>query len=387
MRLIYLLFCALVAQTTLVAQTLDVSNIPVVGDVWASFLLPGDYERADFSAFAATGAEATFDFRFLGSERAFADGTTYDMIPVDSFVTSRILAPPVAEDFGEDEIIPEFPEGAVITDFNLLDLAFRNLSDEDFEVAVLVPTNEGIISPVGGEGFVEEGEYYDIIGDTTFVALTLPFGLQLNGTLRRERSRTSLNDDGETVTEQIIGRFEVVSTGTLRTSFGDYENAVAMRVFLFDEFESPGFSFSSEGNFLSYYVPGSYLPIVTLSLDEDVNEDGSLRDSIVQVIVNKPVNLSTDVAELERERFQLVTYPNPATERIQVKFQSQATNFTHLNLLSIDGKLVGRQVYGNLAAGEVNLSFTIPSGVINGTYLLQVEQAGKTTARPVVVKR
>ncbi|OAV44072.1 hypothetical protein A3850_005975 [Lewinella sp. 4G2] len=372
------------AQTGLLAQTLDASNAPVVGDSWRAAFLATSFGRDVVGLPTPGETNATFDFRYLGNEAVLEDGTTLLMAPLDSLVSIRIFDVPTAADFGAGEVVPDFPDGAVGTDDGIFEIAFRNLDDDNFEASFLNTLEDGVYGI--GFGCVEDGEYFDAITFPEDSLVVLPFGLEVGDTLLQESRDTTVVVAGDTTFETRIVRFEVLSTGTLRTHEQDYANAVALRVFSFAETrESFGF-FSTTTDNINFYVPNSFAPLVSLFLDEEVDDDGELVDPTVQIITYLPTSLSSTAA-VEREQFQLTAYPNPVTDGVTVEFNSQLAGGATVNLLSTDGRLVASREYEGLVAGVTSLRFDVPARVGKGTYLLQIEQGGMTTARTVIVQR
>ena len=383
MRIFYLVCCALVAQTSLFAQTLDESNIPNVGDTWRAFVLMDVYDRTAILPETGTSG-GVFDFRFVNDEVVLADGTTFGMADPDSLVNLRILAPFTMDQYGEDEEIPVVPEGTVVTDYNIFEVGFRNLDDDNFEATFLQVFDDGVRQT--GFACVEEAEVFDAEVDPDYSVVTLPFGLELGDTLRSEAFRQSIDEDGDTIRETSIRRYEVLATGMLRMPFGDYENAVMMSVFEEDEFDAPGFGFGISTEYITMHVPGSYLPILLFGIDNDRDESGELRDSTTSVVVFQPTNL-VSVAERERAEFQVTAFPNPVTELLTVNFQSEAAGAVRANLVSVDGRVVASRDYSGVPQGAASVQFAVPASVVRGSYLLQLEQGGRTAAVPVVVER
>ena len=389
MRFLYLICCALMAQGGLVAQALGASNAPQVGDRWEAISLQRLYSRSEITLPTRGATNATFDFRYLGGQSVLPDGTTYNNAPKSSFKVINILDRPTIGEHSTGLTPPDYPSSAVISTIDPFAPVFAPRPVEGgFQGRVLTVDASGVrsIGTVSNDGLV----YTNAVIDPSISIVELPFGLTVGESFIREVMRdTSL--DGRPARQVKIRDFEVLATGTLRMPFGDYEDAVAVRVSPYDEFNVNNAEFLAirEGNAIHYYVPGSFEPILTITGTELAFLNFGVEELISPnaiITINRPDFNLTSVADLDRAALQMSVYPNPVAEALRIDFQSQMAGPVELKLVSLDGRQIMSRQY-RFTAGPASIRLRLPADIAKGTYLAQIIQGGKTSTLPVFVQR
>lgn len=82
------------------------------------------------------------------------------------------------------------------------------------------------------------------------------------------------------------------------------------------------------------------------------------------------------------EPLNLILYPNPCKDRINVRYSLKASSPVEINLLSFDGRFLKRLLKENLPAGENSHQFIMDQPA--GLYLLQVRTSEKTKISRII---
>ena len=391
MRYFYLFACALLAQTTLVAQAIGPESAPQIGDRWLTGFAP-DLSRDQYPVPVAGSTGVLYDFTGVGDSliQFEENGPTIRVadVPADSLVPFRILDLPTPGQYGDGETVVDFPAGTVVSDADALRVFF-GVDTSNFEPIFIETRADGIFQV--GTGCVEDGEYFDVEADPGGTFPLLPFGLNVGDVVVFDSTETGFDPDEMSFdTSRTFRRIEYIGTGDLRTHFGEYDGVdiLLVRDSFISRSVGDGFDieFSISSTFYGFYQAGNYQPVVQIFIDEETDpDDGNLIFPELQYLYARPVFL-TDVADQVAEELQLTTYPNPATDLLNVSLTLEAATEVRLTLLAADGRAVAGRTYGNRGAGAQQYRFDVPAHVAAGQYFLRVDAGGRVTARPVVVR-
>jgi hypothetical protein len=101
-------------------------------------------------------------------------------------------------------------------------------------------------------------------------------------------------------------------------------------------------------------------------------------------IDKESVGIENPIAEITKPGLHLEVFPNPASENIMVRVILNEKTSMQVNIYDLAGKLVRTEKTGELQKGENKLQFNL-SGIMGGTYLLQVVAGNQATSRKLVV--
>lgn len=97
--------------------------------------------------------------------------------------------------------------------------------------------------------------------------------------------------------------------------------------------------------------------------------------------------ISCEVGRGTKATFALAAcYPNPARERVTMKFTLPAAGEARLRVYDLSGRLVAEPAAGEMAAGEHEVVWTV-GDVAPGVYIYRLETADNIAARRLVVTR
>lgn len=84
---------------------------------------------------------------------------------------------------------------------------------------------------------------------------------------------------------------------------------------------------------------------------------------------------------------QLLIYPNPASQKIQITFNLHKTGKTDLSILDLSGKNVFQLVSKNLSAGTHEFTWVPSESVESGIYLIRLESHEDVFLKKLILKR
>jgi hypothetical protein len=98
----------------------------------------------------------------------------------------------------------------------------------------------------------------------------------------------------------------------------------------------------------------------------------------VEIIYN-----SSQMSLDEKNSLNLVIYPNPASENIQITFEALNEDYT-ISILDLQGRVLQTQAYSNLT-GAQNINFKLID-LKSGKYLVKIESNKTTVSKMIVVE-
>lgn len=107
---------------------------------------------------------------------------------------------------------------------------------------------------------------------------------------------------------------------------------------------------------------------------------GDLRNNLI-AIDSTPVSI--DELPLANDIFEVLAYPNPFDEDINVGINIGLASIANITLVDMLGREVLRERW-TLSQGENFLQLQVPASLPNGTYLLKIEAGGKFVLKKVV---
>jgi len=103
--------------------------------------------------------------------------------------------------------------------------------------------------------------------------------------------------------------------------------------------------------------------------------------------LTSPYSVGAGVNQIERKEVQAIVSPNPANERIAISFELEEKEMIEINLYDMQGKVLLREMYHDLAkSGESRYSFNTIA-LPNGTYVIKVmTEKGELAAKKFIVQ-
>lgn len=138
------------------------------------------------------------------------------------------------------------------------------------------------------------------------------------------------------------------------------------------------FSYTTDGN--SDLVPGTYKMTYNYSVgitDPAIIPDGTGANGILLTVINKPTGVSN--ASMESNKF--LTYPNPASDFINISWNGYNSKISGIQLFNI----LGQEVYHSEMITGTKIKIPV-SGFSSGNYTLRIVTEKGTISRKVSVK-
>jgi hypothetical protein len=103
--------------------------------------------------------------------------------------------------------------------------------------------------------------------------------------------------------------------------------------------------------------------------------------------LTSPYSVGAGVNQIERKEVQAIVSPNPANERVAISFELEEKEMIEINLYDMQGKVLLREMYHDLAkSGESRYSFNTIA-LPNGTYVIKVmTEKGELAAKKFIVQ-
>lgn len=96
-------------------------------------------------------------------------------------------------------------------------------------------------------------------------------------------------------------------------------------------------------------------------------------------------NITLAVNEVEQSIENLVTYPNPATDHIEIRFNTNSGEYVSIRVYDMTGKAVLNRDIGRLPAGEQHLQLNL-NGLNVGMYFYELKQGDTVITDKFIVK-
>jgi hypothetical protein len=93
----------------------------------------------------------------------------------------------------------------------------------------------------------------------------------------------------------------------------------------------------------------------------------------VAKITTSDTSFISSAKSIRENSSEVIAYPNPASERFELEFETQQENFTNIELYAIDGKKITTLLEDRLKPGKNKFSFNI-SSLPAGVYLVTVKE-------------
>ncbi len=124
-----------------------------------------------------------------------------------------------------------------------------------------------------------------------------------------------------------------------------------------------------------------YLPDETMVIRASVT-DGEYTSSVQTLDFKNKYGYINSILPMEANNFR--TYPNPASDFLNLEFDAIGSGQLEIKLISMDGRITEKLVQEEIAAGKV--SYTFPINEVNtGSYLLLLSMDGKNQLSKLVV--
>jgi hypothetical protein len=81
----------------------------------------------------------------------------------------------------------------------------------------------------------------------------------------------------------------------------------------------------------------------------------------------------------------LVTYPNPATDLVQIVSQEDLAVDTELRILGVNGTLIYDNIQNVVRHNDKNISFNLPGGMADGIYILEIKNGDEVIRQKLIV--
>ncbi len=135
----------------------------------------------------------------------------------------------------------------------------------------------------------------------------------------------------------------------------------------------------------TYQMSSNLMPVFSMVPDTFLMACGAGRNPGSQLIVDHidftfPVGINENI-KVER----IVTYPNPATDVLNIRFELKTNNIVSVRLLDVTGKIVATKSLGNLTTGTYNESFNT-SDFNAGVYFIEFTIGDEKTINRFLVK-
>ena len=101
--------------------------------------------------------------------------------------------------------------------------------------------------------------------------------------------------------------------------------------------------------------------------------------------VNRPVGLNERPSAGNADRNALQVYPNPATDKVQVRLDLASASDVVLTLRAVDGRLVKQVRFGRLGSDVEKVALDV-QGVRPGHYVLTVQAGERVQSTSLVVQ-
>jgi hypothetical protein len=94
---------------------------------------------------------------------------------------------------------------------------------------------------------------------------------------------------------------------------------------------------------------------------------------------------ASGIAEVMAKDFNFSTFPNPATDNLNVKFSLKGVSAVTMDMIDINGKKVANLISENGLNGEINRTYNI-SSYAKGIYFVRLSINNETTMQKIVVE-
>jgi hypothetical protein len=101
--------------------------------------------------------------------------------------------------------------------------------------------------------------------------------------------------------------------------------------------------------------------------------------------VNRPVGLNERPAAGTTDRNALQVYPNPATDKVQVRLDLASASDVVLTLRAVDGRLVKQVRLGRLGSDVEKIALDV-QGVRPGHYVITVQAGERVQSTSLVIQ-
>ena len=81
----------------------------------------------------------------------------------------------------------------------------------------------------------------------------------------------------------------------------------------------------------------------------------------------------------------LVTYPNPATDLVQIISQKDLDLNTEVRILGVSGTLISDNIQNVVRHNAKNISFNLPNGLADGVYILEIKNGKEVIRQKLIV--
>ena len=81
----------------------------------------------------------------------------------------------------------------------------------------------------------------------------------------------------------------------------------------------------------------------------------------------------------------LVTYPNPATDLVQIVSQQDLDLNTEVRILGVNGTLISDNIQNVVRHNAKNISFNLPNGLADGVYILEIKNGEEVIRQKLIV--
>jgi len=213
-----------------------------------------------------------------------------------------------------------------------------------------------------------------------------------------QSSYTMYNDDGNSTGTIANNQFETINVNANKT-----QNSVT-----FDLSHNGGFA-TMPGNRTIEYVLKNQLadpetvsvddiniPIFTTLNDYENNLPAALYDStndLIKLHFNWDNSNTTAIIDFETfdiedpSKDNLVVYPNPAKDKVNIQINEQLNSLSHVALYSIKGKKVYSFKSNEIKELDQKIELQLPKNLSNGIYILEVREQRKNLSAQLIIAR
>lgn len=93
------------------------------------------------------------------------------------------------------------------------------------------------------------------------------------------------------------------------------------------------------------------------------------------------------IESFAEESLSIVAYPNPAVDQITVSFEVPVLTLTSFEIMDMTGRVIKKSPLISFAPGEVNYMITLPEGISNGMYFLNINLGNSRYTKKVFIQK